>query len=143
MLISHKIYPVLATVLLAFSAFAQNAVYTPKPGSPERKQMMDALRAPVEKALKKSVEFKVDHLKVKSGWAFMRGVPQQPGGKKMNYRGTEYQSAIEDGVFDDWICALLKKENDKWKVVRYVIGATDVVFDGWDKEFGIGSEIFR
>ena len=143
MLISHKFYTVLATVLFTFSAFTQNAVYTPKPGSPERKQIMDALRAPVEAALKKSVEFKVDHLKVKSGWAFMRGVPKQPGGKKMNYKGTEYQSAIDDGVFDDWICALLKKEKDKWKVVRYVIGATDVVYEGWDKEFDIGSEIFQ
>ena len=93
MLISHKLYSVLATVLFTFSAFAQTAVYTPKPGSPERKQIMDALRAPVEAALKKSVEFKVDHLKVKNGWAFMRGVPKQPGGKKMNYKGTEYQSA--------------------------------------------------
>lgn len=140
MLISHKLCAVIAAVLFAFT---QSATYTPKPGSPERKQIMDALRAPVEKSLKKSAEFKVDHLKVKSGWAFMRGVPQQPGGMKMDYKGTEYQSAIEDGVFDDWICALLKKENGKWKVVRYVIGATDVVFDGWDKEFGIGPEIFR
>lgn len=143
MLISHKLRVVIAAFLFTASAIAQNTTYTPKPGSPERKQIMDALRAPVERALKKSVEFKVDHLKVKSGWAFMRGVPQQPGGKKMNYKGTEYQGAIEDGVFDDWICALLKKENDKWKVVRYVIGATDVVYEGWDKEFGIGSEIFR
>lgn len=140
MLIPHKLCAVLAVALFTF---IQSTIYTPKPGSPERKQIMDALRAPVEEALKKSVEFKVDHLKVKSGWAFLRGVPQQPGGKKMNYKGTEYQSAIEEGVFDDWICALLKKEKDKWKVVRYVIGATDVAYEGWDKEFGIGSEIFQ
>ena len=140
---SYKLYSFLATALFTFSAFAQTAVYTPKPGSPERKQIMDALRAPVETALKKSVEFKVDHLKVKGGWAFMRGVPKQPGGKKMDYKGTQYQSAIEEGAFDDWICALLKKEKDKWKVVRYVIGATDVAYEGWDKEFGIEPEIFR
>jgi hypothetical protein len=140
MLIPHKLCPVIAAVLFTF---IQTTVYTPKPGSPERKQIMDALRAPVEEALKKSVEFKVDHLKLKSGCAFMRGVPQQPGGKKMNYKGTEYQTAIDAGAFDDWICALLKKEKDKWKVVRYVIGATDVAYDGWDKEFGIGPEIFQ
>ena len=143
MLISHKLYSLLFTVLFTCSAFAQDVIYTPKPGSPERKQILDALRAPVEKALKKSVEFKVDHMKVKSDWAFMRGVPRQPGGKKMNYKGTEYQSYIDEGLFDDWICALLKKEGGKWKVVRYVIGATDLPYDGWDKELGIDSDIFK
>jgi hypothetical protein len=135
-----KLCSVIAVVLFTF---IQSTVYTPKPGSPERKQIMDALRAPVESALKKSVEFKIDHLKVKSDWAFMRGVPRQPGGKKMDYKGTEYQSAIDEGLFDDWICALLKKEKGKWKVAAYVIGATDVPYEGWGKEFGIGSEIFK
>ncbi|MGA9767698.1 MAG: hypothetical protein WBV94_01560 [Blastocatellia bacterium] len=140
MLICLKLYSLFAVVLFTF---IQSSVYTPKPGSPERKQIMDALRVPVETALKKTVEFKVDHLKVKSNWAFLRGVPRQPGGKKMDYKGTEYQSAIDDGVFDDWICAILKKEKDKWKVVRYVIGATDVAYEGWDEEFGIGPDIFQ
>lgn len=131
----------LVILLLSASVFAQTR--TPAPGSAERKAIMDALRAPVEKELNKKVVFKVDHLKVLDGWAFMRGVPQQPGGRKMDYRNSPYQEAISDGAFDDWICALLRKEGAKWRVVKYVIGATDVAYIGWDEEYGAPSTIFE
>jgi hypothetical protein len=97
---------------------------------------------PVQNKLKKDVIFKIDHLKVKDGWAFMRGVPQQPGGVAMDYRGTVYAQAQKDGVFDDWICALLRKRNGKWQVVRYVIGATDVAWEGWDRQYRAPKAIF-
>jgi hypothetical protein len=122
---------------------AQSGPYTPAAGSPERKAIMESLRAPVERELKKRVVFKVDHLKVQSGWAFVRGVPEQPGGKAMDYRGTVYQEAIDEGVFDDWFCALLRKQGSKWKVVVYNIGATDVVYEGWDKEYKAPPRIFQ
>jgi hypothetical protein len=128
-------------VMFCVSAFAQT--YTPKQGSTERKALMDALRVPVEKDLNKKVVFKIDHLKIHGNWAFMRGVPQQPNGARMDYRGTAYQQAIKAGFFDDWICALWKNQNGKWQVVRYVIGATDVVYEGWDKEYGAPAAIFR
>ncbi len=104
---------------------------------------MDVLRVPVQKDLKKKVIFKVDALKVQNGWAFLRGVPQQPDGKPMDYRNTRYQGLKEDGVFDDWIAALLRKRNGKWRVVVYSIGATDVVYEGWDKEYKAPRAIFR
>lgn len=129
------------TAIFCISAAAQ--IYTPKQGSPERKALMDALRLPVEKDLNKKVVFKVDHLKVQGDWAFMRGVPQQSNGARMDYRGTAYQQAIKAGFFDDWICALWRNKNGRWQVVKYVIGATDVVYDGWDKEYGAPAAIFR
>lgn len=128
---------------LTFSASPQSTTSTPKPTSIERKQILDALRAPVEAELKKDVVFKVDHLKVSGDWAFMRGVPMQPGGKSMNYKGTPYEAAIKEGAFDDGICALLRLEKGKWRVVTYVIGATDVPYVGWDEEFHAPSQIFK
>ena len=133
----------LITLLLNFSILPQNAAYTPKPNSIERKQILDALRSEVEAELKESVVFKVDHLKVQNSWAFMRGVPQRPDGKRMDYKGTAYEEAIKEGIFDDWVCALMKKEEGKWRVVSYAIGATDVVYEGWDKEYKAPTEIFR
>lgn len=130
-------------MLITFSGSLQSTAYTPKPNSVERKQILDSLRAPVEADLKKAVIFKVDHFKVENDWAFMRGVAQQPGGKKMDYKGTQYEEAIKEGIFDDWICALLRKEKGKWRVVTYSIGATDVVYDGWDEEFNAPPEIFK
>jgi hypothetical protein len=65
--------------------WTQEQAYTPKMGSTERKAVLGALCSVVQQALKKSVVFKVDYLKVQEGWAFMRGVPRQPSGRPMNY----------------------------------------------------------
>jgi hypothetical protein len=130
-------------ILFAAVGTAAQGAYTPAPGSAERKAVADALRAPVEKELKQKVVFKFDHLKVSGAWAFMRGVPQRPDGGKVDYGSTPYRQRIEDGVFDDWVCALLRKKAGKWQVVKYVIGATDVVYEGWDEEYKAPSAIFN
>jgi hypothetical protein len=129
--------------VIGLTAFAQSRPYTPPPGDPERKAIMDALRTPVERELRRRVIFKVDHLNVQDGWAFMRGAPLQPDGAPMDYRGTPYQQAMDNGAFDDWICALLHRRGGEWRVLQYVIGATDVVYEGWDHRFGAPPAIFR
>ena len=136
----------LALLLLlacAAGASAQSSTYTPAPGSPERKAIADALRAPVERELKQKVVFKIDHLKLKDGWAFLRGVPQKPDGGEVDYSSTPYRQRIEDGVFDDGIVALLRKRTGKWQVVKYVIGATDVPYVTWDKDYKAPAAIFN
>lgn len=115
---------------------------TPKQGSADRKALMEVLRAPVEKELKQKVIFQVDHLKVQGNWAFMTGKPRTATGKPIDYKKTSYREALEAGAFDDWICALWKKQGKKWKLVRYAIGATDVVWDGWYQELGAPKSIF-
>lgn len=142
----RKTIPCLLLVIscvLFGTTWAQEVASTPQPGSAERKAILRALRVPVQKELKRQTLFKVGHLKVQNGWAFLRGVPQQPNGKPMNYTGTPYQEAIKLGVFDDWICALLHKQRGKWQVVTYVIGATDVAYDGWDKQHQAPASIFK
>lgn len=133
----------LATQLASSLAWAQQDPYSPGVGSIERKAILKALRVVVQKEIKRQPLFKVDHLKVQDQWAFLRGVPQQPGGKSMDYTGTPYQEAIRLGVFDDWICALLRKQRGKWQVVTYVIGATDVAYEGWDKQYQAPPSIFK
>ena len=135
--------PALFIALAAAGVASAQETRTPAPGSAERKAVADALRAPVEKELRQKVVFKIDHLKASGDWAFLRGVPQRPGGGKVDYSITRYKQAIEDGVFDDWICALLRKRAGKWQVVKYVIGATDVVYEGWDEEYNAPSAIFK
>jgi hypothetical protein len=135
--------PALVVIAAAAGAASAQEARTPAPGSAERRGIADALRAPVEKELKQRVVFKIDHLKVSGEWAFLRGVPQRPNGGKVDYGITRYRQAIEDGVFDDWICALLRKRAGKWQVVKYVIGATDVAYEGWDEEYKAPPAIFR
>ena len=117
--------------------------YTPKPGSAERKLISGGLREVVEKELKKPVLFRIDALKVLNGWAFLRGVLLEKSGKPMDYRGTPYQESIEAGTFDDWICALLHKEGNRWRVITHAIGATDVPFADWAAHYHAPPGIFK
>lgn len=135
----------LVVIILASAAagVAQERARAPGPGDPERKAILDALRVPVEKRLKRKVVFKVDALKVLDGWAFVRGVPQQPGGRPMDYGGTPYQQQVRDGAFDDGFSALLRARAGKWAVVTYNIGATDVVWADWAEKHKAPTEIFN
>lgn len=139
---------ILSLLIVALAGGAQvfaqgRQPYTPKQGDAERRAITDALRAPVEKQLKQKVVFKIDHLKVQNDWAFLRGVPQQPGGAALDYKGTPYQTAVEEGAFDDGFVALLRKRRGRWQVVQFVVGATDVPYVGWDKKYRAPSAIFE
>jgi hypothetical protein len=139
----RKLRRLLPLLLLLLPAAAQAQTTTPAAGSAERKAIADALRAPVERELKQKVIFKVDHLKLQNGWAFLRGVPQRPGGGEVDYGSTAYNEAIKEGMFDDGIVALLRKKAGKWQVVKYVIGAADVPYVTWDKDYKAPAAIFN
>lgn len=117
--------------------------HTPSPASAERRQILDALRAPVAKALKQKVVFEVSRLSVLGEWAFLNGVPRQPDGKPIDYSGTPYADAKKEGMFDDGIVALLKRTSKgKWTVVTYVLGPTDVPYVDWDRRYHAPRAIF-
>jgi hypothetical protein len=125
------------------AANPRNDLHTPERGSDERKAIMDALRVPVEKKLHQQVIFKADHLKVQSDWAFLIGKPQRLDGTPVDYSGTVYKDAVDAGAFDDGIVALLHEVSGKWRVVQFVIGATDVPFVDWDKKYHAPKAIFE
>lgn len=133
----------LLTVALAITPANAAEPQTPKPGSPERKALMDALRQPVQAELKKPVIFKINRLKVQGDWAFLAGVPLKPDGSEMDYRGTLHEEAIREGAFDGGIFALLQKRNGQWITLRHIIGATDVPYVDWPQEFGAPAAIFE
>jgi len=108
----------------------------------EREAILSTLRGPVEKQLRQQTVFKVQHLKVQDGWAYLSAVPQRPGGKAMDYGQSVYQKQIELGAFEDSINALLRKRGENWTVVTYNIGATDVVWLPWAKKYGAPEAIF-
>jgi len=133
---------VLITLFVAPAIFAQSRPYMPDKGSAERKAITDALRVPVERKLKQEVIFKIDHLRVQNGWAFLMGAPRRPDGGQIDYRNTPYAEAQKAGAFDDGVMALLHKVGGQWRVVQYVIGATDVAYIGWDRKFRAPAAIF-
>ncbi len=84
----------------------------------------------------------MEHLKLYKDWAFMYAQPLQPNSKPIDYKGTKYAEDEYAGAFEDRVCTLLRKSKGKWKVVKWNIGATDVVWLDWDKEFGAPSTVF-
>ena len=132
-------FPNLALVLFCSSficmeALAQHA-HTPAAGTEERAAIMDALRVPAEKDLKQKVIFEVDLLRVAGDWAYARVSPTRPGGDEIDFSKTKYREQVELGAFDPQGEALLRKEDDEWKVLEWVFGGTDLASATWGDKY--------
>lgn len=132
---------ILFLILIVFcsTAYSQQ-VYTPDKGSPERKAILDALRAPVERDLKQGIVFVTDNFKIKGNWAFVSGRPTTPSGGRPNLKGTRFDG--NEDMFDDNFFGLLKKSRGKWKVVTHALGCTDVCYADWWRRYKAPKAIF-
>ena len=129
-----KLTLVLLCSLLSAEALSQSA-RTPAPGTEERAAIMDALRVPAEKELKQSVIFKVDRLRVAGDWAYARVSPTRPNGDEIDFSKTKYRKQVELGAFDPQGEALLRLEDDGWKVLEWAFGGTDVASAAWGDKY--------
>jgi len=127
--------------LFGCSAFAQG-VYTPEKGTPERKEILDALRLPVERELKQKIVFAADTFNVLGNWTFIFGTMRSPEGGQPDFSRTKYAQAQRDGFFDNNFQALLRKSTGKWTVVKYQIGCTDVCYTEWWKQYRAPKAVF-
>jgi hypothetical protein len=98
-------------LILALAACTVRAeVYEPKPGSPERKAIMDAMRVPVAKHVGKPVLF-TGNPKVSGEWARFEGDVATVDGKPPK---GDAKFELELDFF-----ALLRKEEGEWKVLSW------------------------
>ncbi|MEM9478756.1 MAG: hypothetical protein AAGA58_03745 [Verrucomicrobiota bacterium] len=103
--------------------FLPAAPSTPAPGSKERKDILDALRLPLEDGFKQELIFRVHHFKVENGWGYLEVQPRTKSDKKISYKGTIWQ---EDADFmDDGVLALMRYRKGRWYVVAKIVGPTD------------------
>ena len=111
--------------------------------SKDRKEMIEALKLKLQPGLKLKPKMVVTNLWVKGGFAFFRGFAKDGAGKDIDFRKTAYREEVMEGIFDgDATFALLKTVSGKWKVLAFTIGATDVPYTCWWKEFKAPKEIF-
>ena len=102
-------------------------IYTPPAGSPERVNLMNALRDKVRGELGGNAVFVVSELRSNGEWAFASVEPQWPDGAAINPRTTPLYRRDPDWPFDGLRTeAIWKKENGRWSVVAHAIGSTDV-----------------
>lgn len=114
----RKLLFALFAFLLAAAPASAQTYSSPGAGTPERKAVLDALRPKIEAKLGRPVEFVVEEIRIGQGWAFVRVMPQRPGGR-------EIENPVEDrdGVHTE---AFLRRENGRWVVKEFGIGSTDV-----------------
>jgi hypothetical protein len=102
---------VLLAVLVVFcgTVSAAEKPYTPQPGNPVRKSVLDGLRNWVWENHEVRVVFVVRYLKVAEGWAWAETAPQSPDGAE-KYEG---------------LMALLRRTGEGGKVMHVPSGEED------------------
>ncbi|MEM1342693.1 MAG: hypothetical protein AAGF68_10240 [Pseudomonadota bacterium] len=108
---------------------------TPPPGTALRAALLDAVRPLAAYDLGAPIEFRVIELRVEGDRAFGRMTAQRPGGAAIDPAETPMH--LRDGVsldlFDGPRLEVFFHEQDgAWRVVEYVIGATDAWWYGYD-----------
>lgn len=133
---------------------AATAPQNPAPGTAERKAIMAAVHAATDPALHgQPNEIVVSWLQTEGNYAFMMGVVQGKGGKRIDWKKTDYKADVDDGIFDGGhIEALLQKVDGTWRVYEgtdpadkltgTTIGSTDVWWIGLTHEPGVPAAIF-
>lgn len=102
----------------------------------------ETARAEAERLLARPVTLRIDHLRVHGDWAFLLSEMLGPDGELLDYTGTYLEEAASVGGASHVFCALLRREAGEWTLVASCLGATDVAWDGWDREYGAPDEVF-
>ncbi len=130
----------LVIVFLAAPVLAGD-VYTPKAGTKERIDILNAVRDPLEDQIHQEVIFRVSHLKVQDGWAFLKAQARTKDDKPIDYRGTRLEWGAKE--FDEGVIAILRYKRKRWYIVQHSCFASDVWWSGIDKDLKAPSAIFN
>jgi len=130
----------LGICVLTNYAYAQGVI-EPKRGTALRKDLLDTVRVKVERDVKSNVLFKVETLRTDGYWAFLSAVPVTASLADIDYTKTKFAQQYEQGMFDNVVTVLLKKNDVRWQVIEYSIGATDAAFVDWPLKYGVPKEV--
>jgi hypothetical protein len=110
--------------------------------APERKAILDVVRAAVEPRLGIKVIFVVERLAVYGDWAFANLHPRTEAGKRIDYRRTLYAKNYEPDLDSDTVDVLLRRDGTAWKIIQEAFLPTDVVWEEWEKEYNLPRALF-
>jgi hypothetical protein len=109
-----------------------------------RKPLLDALRDHAQEDLDQPLQFVVDTLREREGWAFAVVRPQTRDGRPIDFSRTVHAERLEAGILDsDTIFAVLQLQGSQWRVRDYVVGPTDVAWAGWAMDYQAPAELFE
>ena len=133
---------VVASVFRPGGALAQRVSFA-KRGTRLRKALLDSVRPTFERDTRGPVEFVVHRLAVSGRFAFGHVSSQRPGGGRIDWTKTVYAKELREGFFDPGASYfLLRKSNGGWRLVDYIVGPTDVPWEGWRQRFKLPTKLF-
>jgi hypothetical protein len=110
--------------------------------SPERKVILDAVRASVERTLGIKVVFVVDRITVFGDWAFASVHPRNEAGNRIDYRRTRIAKDFDPEHDSDLAGALLRRKDAAWSVVEEAFLPTDVYWEEWEAKYKLPRALF-
>ena len=123
------------------SAYAQQILQIGR-DSPERKLILDAARASVERTLGVKVIFMVDRMTVFDEWAFASLHPRNATGNRIDYRRTLIAKDFDPKQDGDFAGALLRRKGAAWTVVEEAFLPTDVYWEEWETKYKLPRALF-
>ncbi|MBL7794232.1 MAG: hypothetical protein JNK77_18015 [Saprospiraceae bacterium] len=106
------------------------------------KPAIDALRPTVEQELTIPVALRIELYTTEGSVVFLAGTVTSPNGSPLDFSKTPFATEWEGGSYSDSVFALLKHDGDNWKVITSSVGATDVPYICWWKEFNLPITLF-
>lgn len=82
-------------------------IFSAKPGTPERKEILEAIRPRIEKELGEPVIFRVDFIHVGKEWALFQGRARKADDSQFRY-----------DMNIDYVTVLLKKADAGWQIIH-------------------------
>ena len=132
---------VMAAVALAAPAYAQQIVQIGR-DAPDRKSILDAVRASVEGTLGIKVVFVVDRIRVFGDWGFASLHPRDAAGNRIDYRRTRIAKDFDPEQDSDLVGALVRRQDGSWTPVESALLPTDVYWEEWEQKYKLPRAMF-
>ena len=116
------------------------APVVPQKGSKEFREIMAAVTDPVEDAVHQTVTFRINHIRMEKGWAFVDALPLTKEGKRINYAGTMFEDWIEEA--DEVLWVLLRYKRGRWYIVEKEFFTAEGTWIDWPRYFRAPQGIF-
>lgn len=125
-----------------FPVVKVDALYTPPSGKTLRATLMDTARVPISAEIGQRVTFVTSVIKTDEQWAYLQAKPTEPNGNDINWAQTPFADDMQQDFMSDVVMVLMLCQDDKWRVIDYVIGPTDVHWYGWIDVYNLPEALF-
>jgi len=127
-------------LLLLLISGASATPVVPAKDSKELREIMAAVADPVEDAVHQPVKFRINHIKMEKGWAFVDALPLTKQGKRISYAGTMFEEWVEEA--DEVLWVLLRYKRGRWYIVEKEFFTVEATWIDWPRYFRAPGGIF-